>query len=129
MVKKHLWHHAQTCFLSKSKESDGEKDEVRSGTLQQSNALIASIINSPDDKQFKENVLDKLKQDERASIAKEDDLIKDFGLVLFEKHSNVQFELIRQSMRQCARLLMELRRITNLPRSGLTFTTGFTRQV
>lgn len=87
--------------------------------MQQSKALIASMLTPKEEERFRENILDKLLNDERGSVARTDELIKQFGIIQFEKHCNEQYELIRQTMRQCARLLIELRNITQLPSSTL----------
>lgn len=120
MVKKGLWHHSQACFVVKLKHSNEDKEIMKTNIIQQSNALVASVLCPPENQTFKTNVLDKLLADERGTIAKNDTLITQFGMLQFEKHCNQQFELIRQSMRQCARLLIELRLITKQPNADLT---------
>ncbi|KAJ8931638.1 hypothetical protein NQ314_015432 [Rhamnusium bicolor] len=53
-----------------------------------------------------------------SSVCKEDNLILNFGVFFFEKYHTTQSEFIRQSMRQLAKLVMELKnadtRIKNL---------------
>lgn len=92
MIKKHLWHHAKTCFLSKNKTENFE-EKANASVVHQNNALVASAIHPIVDNNFTVNILNKLLQDEPGTVAKEDNLIKPFGMLQFQKHSNQQNEL------------------------------------
>lgn len=105
-AKKHLWHHTRECKFLKNKNVMNKK------IVQQSNALIASVLNPNVNEHFRKNVLEKLLDDKVGKVAKSDETIVAFGMTMVEKHEEDQYELTRQSMRQLGRLLIGLHTIT-----------------
>lgn len=69
-----------------------------------SNALVNSMLFRGDTK-FRRLILDTLCNDDISKIRKTDNVILGIGMLLFEKYANDQKELIKQSIRQLARLL------------------------
>ena len=54
-------------------------------------------------------LLPTMKRDEISVIARNDELIRDVGVMLLEKHGEKQNNLVSQKMRELARLVMQLR--------------------
>ncbi|KAK4884738.1 hypothetical protein RN001_001009 [Aquatica leii] len=106
MLKRHLWHHlAQSCAV---KSNSG----LRRRPLLECNTLLAHTYSelhpSPD---FNQYILSAFKTDDISLICKQDILIIKFGEMQFDKYHTTQAELIRQCMRQLARLVKELREV------------------
>lgn len=81
--------------------------------MQQSKALISSVLNPTVNEHFRKNVLEKLLDDKVGKVAKSDETIVAFGMMMVEKHEEDQYELTRQSMRQLGRLLIGLKDLIN----------------
>ncbi|KAF5274676.1 hypothetical protein FQR65_LT16906 [Abscondita terminalis] len=79
----------------------------------ESSAILNEILSSQLSPEFLNNVVDKLRVDDIAIALKGDDLVMRFGSFLYEKYSDTQQELIRQSMRQLGRLILHLRTINS----------------
>nr|XP_023019945.1 uncharacterized protein LOC111508612 [Leptinotarsa decemlineata] len=103
MNKSLLTRYVKACTSHRS-ENPNTKKSVRVA----SNALVNSMLFNGDSK-FRSFILDTLCHDEISEICKTDNVILGVGMQLFEKHSNSQKELIKQSMRQLARLLQVIR--------------------
>lgn len=103
-LKELLWHHIKYSCISRIQKG-GSKH-----ALSESNALMASTI-AKENPQFYENIIAKLINDRISLVCKQDSLINQFGKLQFEKYHTTQSNLTRQSMRQLARLLIELRQI------------------
>ncbi|KAK4884529.1 hypothetical protein RN001_000800 [Aquatica leii] len=106
MLKRHLWHHlAQSCAV---KSNSG----LRRRPLLECNTLLAHTYSelhpSPD---FNQYIISAFKTDDISLICKQDILIIKFGEIQFDKYHTTQAELIRQCMRQLARLVKELREV------------------
>ncbi|KAK4872985.1 hypothetical protein RN001_015014 [Aquatica leii] len=106
MLKRHLWHHlAQSCAV---KSNSG----LRRRPLLECNTLLAHTYSelhpSPD---FNQYIISAFKTDDISLICKQDILIIKFGEMQFDKYHTTQAELIRQCMRQLARLVKELREV------------------
>lgn len=76
---------------------------------------MSSVIHTNMNQQVKENILDKLKEDNIGAVAKSDETIILFRMMMIDKHDEEQYELTRQNMRQLARLLISLRATMNSP--------------
>lgn len=76
---------------------------------------MSSVIHPNMNQQFKENIHDKLKEDNIGAVAKSDETIILFRMMMIDKHDKEQYELTRQNMRQLARLLISLRAKMNSP--------------
>lgn len=76
---------------------------------------MSSVIHPNMNQQFKENILDKLKEDNIGAVAKSDETIILFRMMMIDKHDEEQYELTSQNMRQLARLLISLRATMNSP--------------
>lgn len=101
MLKKHLWHHVLCNCPSKKNKI------LLKNVKEQSQSLIAHTFgNFGDD--FNKHILNKFKSDHLSQLCREDKLIIAFGTMQFEKYCAIQSELVRQSMRQLARLVFEM---------------------
>ena len=109
--KKELWRHTARCPFNEGKAQGNlsgkhsklqfESEMLLYGSKDgQSNAFIHSIISV-------------MRQDEVSFVAKRDDLIFKFGQALFEKDGTSKTTYITQKMRSLARLLIELRKVSN----------------
>nr|CAI5842379.1 unnamed protein product [Callosobruchus analis] len=102
-LKELLWHH-----MKYSCKASGDSNRSKSA-FSESNALMASTVGKSNP-EFYENILSRFTNDKISLVCKQDSLIFRFGLLQFEKYYNTQNDLIRQTMRQLARLLVELRK-------------------
>lgn len=107
MLKRHLWHHIKYgCTLKK------RVNNKRRQVIAESTALLvhtfSDIVGSTD---FAKNIIVPLKNDIISMVCRQDNLIMKFAAMQFEKYHTSQNDLIRQSMRQLGRLLIELRKI------------------
>lgn len=109
MLKKHLWHHVKNSCIDKNRNEADKNTHI----VAESNALLNNAFGSDFSRDFVVNISSKLREDEIGIYCKEDLLIQRFGAMLFEKYGTTQCELIRQSMRQLARLILKLREIGN----------------
>ncbi|KAI4470857.1 hypothetical protein MML48_1g16811 [Holotrichia oblita] len=107
MLKKHLWHHIKYGCTKAYNAKDAIPDNARH-VIAESNAILCSVFGSEFTSDFTVNIVSKLRDDDVGKKCKEDNLILHFGAMQYEKYSNTQAELIRQSMRQLARLLITL---------------------
>ena len=109
--KKELWRHTARCPFNEGKAQGNlsgkhsklqfESEMLLFGSKDgQSNAFIQSIISIT-------------RQDEVFCVAKRDDLIFKFGQALFEKDGTSKATYITQKMRSLARLLIDLRKVSN----------------
>lgn len=107
MIKKHIWHHLKySCKLKKN-----FNNEKNISPMAESTALINGILGTNMSAEFRDNVVNKLRNDDISALCKEDYTIVRYGAFLYEKYSMTQRELIRQSMRQLGRLKIELQKI------------------
>lgn len=106
-VTKHdLWQHAhKTCPF--------RKDRVTKNVHSLSNMLIEPQ-GAVQDPGFQDQVLATMANDQIGATVRGDDLIRKVGFKWFQKLGVRQAPLIRQKMRQLARLLIELRKDTHL---------------
>lgn len=107
MLKKHLWHHVQNSCTAKNTNNTGENRHI----IAESDALLNDAFGAEFSRDFVYNIISKLRDDDVGICCKEDTLIQRFGAMLFEKYGTTQCELIRQSMRQLARITLKLREI------------------
>lgn len=107
MLKRHLWHHVKYgCTLTRN------TNQLRRQIISESTALLVhTFSNIVVSEEFSNNIIIPLKNDIISMTCKQDNLIMKFGAMQFEKYHTTQNELIRQSMRQLGRLLIELRKI------------------
>ncbi|KAF2892074.1 hypothetical protein ILUMI_14099, partial [Ignelater luminosus] len=82
----------------------------KKGILNESAALLFQIIGKPVATDFREKIVDSMRTDLIAQTCREDSLILALGAFVFEKYGLSQTELIRQSMRQLARLKCEFQK-------------------
>ena len=110
--KRDLWRHAKACPHIKPTQ---DVESTRSNKLdkanmkEDSNLLLSSVLSSSTEVSFDKQILQKMTNDRIAEVAKQDTTIRNYGLFMYEKHCDSQRELIRQSMRILARLLIHLR--------------------
>lgn len=113
MSKKYLWHHIKFgCSVRRSKPNNLAM--TGKGPMHESSALIFQCCGFQLSQNFSESVVSNLRSDTIGTICKEDDLILNFGHFLFEKHGTSQLELIRQAMRQLAKLKKQLIEVTEI---------------
>lgn len=104
MAKSHLVRHAKSCFSRTSHLTESQSKNIRT----ESASIVTSILfNGRED--FRKDILNKFRDDALSGICRTDDVIIGRGILLYEKHGSSQNELIRQTMRQLARLLTCLR--------------------
>lgn len=116
MLKKHLWLHKKTNCPKVNTSATGNRK-----ILDESNALFSSLMMESKNisKEFTTTVFDQLRKDTNFLVIEKDDTILKFGLLKWEKFGAPQKELIRQTMRQLARLLIELRKLHQKPNTYL----------
>lgn len=108
MRKRHLWHHLKySCACIKDKNISNFIKTPRQPAAE-STSLLNGIYGHNLTEDFRCNILSKLRNDQISETCRRDNLILRYGAFLYEKHSSTQAELIRQSMRQLARLTIEL---------------------
>ena len=107
-VQKHeLWRHVTKCqFNEKKDDSKHSKLRFESEMLLYGSKDTGSTV-------FTQSILSIMRQDPVSFEAKRDDLILKFGHSLFEKGGSAKATYITQKMRSLARLLMEVREVTN----------------
>ncbi|XP_065051971.1 uncharacterized protein LOC135681426 isoform X3 [Rhopilema esculentum] len=107
-VQKHeLWRHVTNCqFNEKIDDSKHSKLRFESEMLLYGSKDTGSTV-------FTQSILSIMRQDPVSFEAKRDDLILKFGHSLFEKGGSAKATYITQKMRSLARLLMEVREVTN----------------
>lgn len=111
LLKKQLWHHLKYKCPAKSSTSDDLKDNNNSGKgpLVESTALLNGILGSNLTPGFLD-VIKQFRNDPVSNRCTEDNTIMSYGAFLYEKYSKTQSDLIRQSMRQLARLTLEMQK-------------------
>ncbi|XP_072389472.1 uncharacterized protein [Diabrotica undecimpunctata] len=116
-LKKHLWHHIKyVCTEKLNSEKYSEPKHV----ISESNALIHDIHGFGFTKDFHQSIVNSFIPDQIGEIAKNDPLILKYGSMQFEKYGKTQNELIRQNMRQLARLTVALRKLNKNPLQSLS---------
>lgn len=105
-----LWRHKKKC---ESKKNGDAEIRPKMSIQGESNVIINSIILSEVQQDFRVNIIDSFSNDDVSFVCKFDSLIVKFGSVMYEKYGNTQKEMIRQSMRQLGRLLIEIRNQNN----------------
>ena len=108
-LKRHIWHHLKYKCTSKIKDSEPKTDSLGKGIIAESNAMLNGILRSNVSTSFITHVVNNFKNDNISSRCKEDQTIMRYGAFLYEKYSNTQSELIRQSMRQLGRLTLQMK--------------------
>lgn len=108
MLKKHLWHHVKYGCCVKEKMMVSKKRQIISESTSLLVHTFTDLVNSGE---FLENIVIPLKDDLISMVCRQDKLIVLYGASQFEKYHTTQNELIRQSMRQLARLLIQLRKM------------------
>ncbi|KAJ8956205.1 hypothetical protein NQ317_000500 [Molorchus minor] len=81
--------------------------------IAESNAIISDVHGFGFTKEFCDAITSKFRNDEIGDICRNDILILKFGAMQFEKYGTSQSEMIRQNMRQLARLTVSLRKLSN----------------
>lgn len=105
MLKKNITHHVKyNCTENKIPNSSSHKH------MDENNAMLAGMLGTFVSSDFTENILLKMRSDEITKICREDELIVKLGYMMYERYDITQRELIRQSMRQIGRLLLEIRK-------------------
>lgn len=105
MLKKHLWLH-----IKNHCQSDHHHNAERH-IIAESNAILNEAFGREFSEEFITTIVSSFRDDEIGKVCSEDKLILKFGAYQFEKYASTQCFLIRQSMRQLARLLLQLRDI------------------
>lgn len=113
LLKKHLWLHLKT-KCSKKDPNDQEQDleQANKQVIAESNAILNCVFGTEFSDVYISNIVNTLRDDDIGTCCKEDTLILRFGCMLFEKYGTTQSELIRQSMRQLARLTLAINEMT-----------------
>ncbi|KAK4886770.1 hypothetical protein RN001_003041 [Aquatica leii] len=106
MVKKQLYHHIRTC------QHKPKDIFIGKNIVSESNAIMHGIMKADLPPSYTHHILSKIRDDKIGKCCVNDSLIIKFGAMQYEKYHNTQAELIRQTMRQLGRLLLELRLIT-----------------
>lgn len=108
LLKRNIWHHIKYfCTGKRQKES-----RLRRQLMSESTALLSHTCSTVTmSREFNESILSPMKNDNIAIVCRQDTLILKMGIMQFEKYHTTQNDLIRQSMRQLSRLLIELRQI------------------
>lgn len=115
LLKKHIWHHIKFICKEKSISVGSNSKHV----IAESNAIMADIYGLGFTKDFTDVIISTFQLDNIGSICQSDILIMKFGAMQFEKYGKTQNELIRQTMRQLARLTIALQEISKNPSQSL----------
>ncbi|XP_050497351.1 uncharacterized protein LOC126878588 [Diabrotica virgifera virgifera] len=99
-------------YTCKEKVNIDDQKESRH-VISESNALVADIFGIGFTKDFTNSIIAKFKSDEIGNTCNNDILILKYGAMQYEKYGDTQNELIRQTMRQLARLVISLKKLTN----------------
>lgn len=118
LLKKHIWHHMK--YNCEDKQLSPDKVSNSRHVVAESNAIMADIYGQEFTRDFQNTIVSALKIDEIGQVCYSDILILKFGSMQFEKFGKTQNELIRQTMRQLARLVIALRELCN----GISHTLG-----
>ncbi|KAK4881212.1 hypothetical protein RN001_004531 [Aquatica leii] len=106
-----LWRHVKNSCPNKKNISDNtSRRDVRG----ESYALLSSWSETNTSVEFQKDILSTLKHDDVGIVCREDQLIIKLGALLFEKFSVQQHDFIRQTMRQLARLIIQVRSTSSL---------------
>lgn len=116
LKRQDLWKHAKSC---KFKPQD-MKDAPKYQKVQQNAKLMLFPAIYNDSSSILSKLLATMKIDEVSVIARNDELIRDVGVMLLEKHGEKQNNLVSQKMRELARLLMQLRETEFRPDAQLS---------
>ena len=109
--KKELWKHSKNCFF-KTKKSNQENDEDGSDRIQERSKILLLSKLSPDSKEIVK-VFASMKSDEVTIIATNDNLIKKYGELHLDRIGSERRHEVSQGMRQLARLLNQLNKVTD----------------
>lgn len=116
-LKRHdLWKHAKSCKF----RPESMKDAPKYQKVQQNAKLMLFPAIYNDSSGILSKLLATMKSDEISAIARNDELIRDVGVMLLEKHGEKQNNLVSQKMRELARLVMQLRETEFRPDAGLS---------
>lgn len=115
LLKKHLWLHLKTsCRKNNSNDQIDENPEYASRQIiAESNAILSNVFGTEFSSAYKKYIVNHLRGDDVGDCCKEDNIILKFGAMLFEKYGLTQCELIRQNMRQLARLIITVKEMTS----------------
>ena len=108
MLKKHITSHLRN---RKCPEQKLMIAPLQRKPKSESAALISGICLPNFDTDFVDKIINKMKDDTISSACKSDELILNFGNMIFQKYRTTQCELIRQSMRQLGRLILQVKKI------------------
>lgn len=117
MLKKHLWLH-----IKKHCQSDKYHNAQRH-VVAESNAILNEAFGKEFSEQYITTIVTALRGDEIGKVCSKDNLILKFGAYQFETYGSTQCFLIRQSMRQLGRLLLELQRLSSNREPLMSFIT------
>lgn len=107
MLKRHLWHHIKYGCTLKRKITNKRRQVIAESTA----LLVHTFSDIVGTEDFTKNIIIPLKNYMISMVCRQDNLIMKFAAMQFEKYHNTQNDLIRLSIRQLSRLLIELRRI------------------
>lgn len=82
-----------------------EELSTKSITAESNGLVNAMLFNGS--VEFRKNILDKFKTNNISATCKTDNLITGVGVLLYEKHASSQNNLIRQTMRQLGRFIIQ----------------------
>ena len=117
-LKRHdLWKHAKSCKFRPEYE---RCPEISEGIIQQNAKLMLFPAIYNDSSSILSKLLATMKSDEISAIARNDELIRDVGVMLLEKHGEKQNNLVSQKVRELARLVMQLTETEFRPDAGLS---------
>ena len=111
-----LWKHAKSCKF----KPEHMKDAPKYQKVQQNAKLMLFPAIYNDSSGILSKLLASMKSDEISAIARNDELIRDVGVMLLEKHGEKQNNLVSQKMRELARLVMQLRETEFRPDARLS---------
>uniref|UniRef100_A0A6P7GEC5 Uncharacterized protein LOC114337106 n=1 Tax=Diabrotica virgifera virgifera TaxID=50390 RepID=A0A6P7GEC5_DIAVI len=107
MLKRKLWFHVK--YNCKSSFTSAESSSKKKSIIADSNALLIGLTCTDYSFEYQANILNKFKNDHISTVCKQDSTILKFGYLQFQKHGPTQCELIRQTMRQLGRFLLEVK--------------------
>ena len=107
-----LWRHCKTC----RHKTNGDSKKYKN--IQSHSRLLLPSFFKEDQENLSKFVLTKMKNDEIAHIAREDELLLSFGSSVLEKVGKTKAQYVSQRMRQMARLILEMRK--SIPAVSLT---------
>ena len=103
-----LWRHCKTCQF-KPQHTNQDEEDKKWGNVQEKSKLMLMSNLKPKQSPLLQKVFASMKMDETSLVARNDDIISNYGAIQAERLGPEHFHEISQGMRQLARLLIQLR--------------------